>query len=103
MLVQHHGQVFEKLLEESAEWNSEGPNKGLETPVTKMETDGLAIGTDLYPSDPMDSLVASSQLPNIKDERSSPHRLTAGPNPMKSPNRMPPLGTFTVTTPDRGG
>jgi histone deacetylase 6 len=103
MLVKHHSQVFEKLMGETADLHSESTNIGAETPAPRIGTEAIALGTDLYTSDPMDSLAGSGQTPTIKDEHTSPHRLTPSPNPMRSPNRMPPLGTFTVTTPDRGG
>ena len=102
MLVKHHSQVFEKLIGETADLHTESTNISDETPPSKMGTETIGLGTDLYTNDSVDSIAGPGQIPTIKDERTSPHRLTPSPNPMRSPNRMPPLGTFTVTTPHRG-
>jgi hypothetical protein len=107
MLLEHREQVFQKIKEETEDWrssNQEGPNPA--TPVTPTAaeinngtTDSafpIEVKPDIggVPGEPLKTPGTPSQ---IKSER-----MSASPNPVRSsPGRIPPMGMFTVTSPER--
>jgi hypothetical protein len=122
MLLEHKEAVFKKLLEEVVDWRSEkikpangdvhSPTKapaeqepraamtdGIETTNPRLEISSPeAVGREKRLSTPVKDHSIS-----IKEETTSSRGLSGSPNPTKyeSPGRMPPLGVFSVTTPDR--
>jgi hypothetical protein len=98
MVVQHRVDVLAKLAEGMKDFNSDGAH-----PVHKEAMDTKEDGIAKDESEAIiDGLGASTPTINIKNEdATSPPRVSASPHPIRSPNRLPPVGTFSVTTPDR--
>jgi hypothetical protein len=102
MLAQHRSEVMKKLIEGMEEFKIETAHPTSEPMDTKDETQ-TAISANDNNDDMIDGgMTSSTPVIAIKDEDiASPRRVSASPHPMRSPHRMPPVGTFTVTTPDR--
>jgi len=101
MVEQHRGEVFAKMLEEIPDLNSTIESQ-TKIDVTKVE-DEITIGGPPTTNDSNgESLSISGELGAVKDEVISPSGLTS--SPLKSPSlRLPPVGVFNVTTPERRG
>jgi histone deacetylase 6 len=97
MLSEHHSYVLNKLTEGMENFKTETALPTSETMDTKDD-----IQTAIEADQMVDGMTTLTPAIAIKDEDiSSPGRVSASPHPMRSPHRMPPVGTFTVTTPDR--
>jgi histone deacetylase 6 len=81
MLLEHREQVFAKLLDDTEEWRV----------ANRRSTEPVVIKTT-------DQTAQSFTPVNIIDQSS---RLSPSPNPMTSPGRVPPMGVFSVTSPDK--
>jgi histone deacetylase 6 len=103
MLLEHKAAVFQKLRDETADWRSENPKRpNGDHSLPDVEMDGV---------DPVTPRPASSPETAGRDRRfSTPIKdgaegADAGGSPtaakLESPGRLPPLGVFSVTTPER--
>jgi hypothetical protein len=91
MLFEHKDEVFQKLLEETEEWRMEelqNQNRRQMDGSKNIDGNSRMYGNQ---GSPVRNSVA-------KDENM---RLSGSPNPIKSPGRIPPMGVFTVTSPER--
>lgn len=119
MLLEHKGQVFDKMLKETEEWRVDrggGRNEPVvAAPVQSPVVSRVENGDENSNGDANQD-VAATRTTELNPETTSLNtpispsqvkiesRLSASPNPMgPSPNRgsVPPMGIFTVTTPER--
>jgi hypothetical protein len=115
MLLEHKSAVFQRLRDEAAGWGSENAkvvNGDAHTPIKaaiEPEMDGVDPATpQLEISSPETAgreprLTTPVKDGSIKEENATSRGLSGSPNPSKfeSPSRMPPVGVFSVTTPER--
>jgi len=109
MLLEHKDAVFQKLQDETGEWRSENTKRlnGGYHSSTKADMDidgGDPVTPRLEISSPE---TAGRERPStpVKEgsETANAGGVASSPNATKyeSPSRLPPLGVFSVTTPER--
>jgi hypothetical protein len=97
MLLEHKAAVFQKLREETADWRSgKRPNGGYHSPTKddhEMKVDPVTPRLE----------ISSPETAGREPRPSTPVKDGADNNAPKyeSPSRLPPLGVFSVTTPER--
>jgi len=114
MLLEHKSAVFQKLRGEAADWHSENAKavNGGHSPTraaAQLEMDGVDPVTPRLEISSPETAGREQRLSTpvkdgpIKEEHANSRGLSGSPNPSKyeSPSRMPPLGVFSVTTPER--
>jgi histone deacetylase 6 len=108
MLLEHKATVFQKLRDETADWRSENPkrlNGGHHSPTkapADVEMDGVDPVTPRLEISSPETAGRERRLSTpVKD---GPENAVSGsPSAAKyeSPSRLPPVGVFSVTTPER--
>lgn len=113
MLLEHKHTVFNKLLEEVEDWKAQAgkqlnghvysPERMMESKVSMTDMDRSSVSSPIKEVSTPDRLGRIQRLGTPGNEdRSLTARLSGSPNPATySPGRMPPLGVFSVTTPDK--
>jgi histone deacetylase 6 len=110
MLLEHKDAVFQKLQDETAEWRSENSkrlNGGYHSP-TKVDMDIDRVDP-VTPRLEIASPETAGREPRLSSpvkegsETANARGVSGSPNATKyeSPSRLPPLGVFSVTTPER--
>ena len=104
MLSTHRNEVLSRLLQDTADYHKPvGDVVASDVTIKRAEPNVTMSSNETLTTETADGSNTSAPV-TIKNERESksPNRLTPSPNPLRSPNRLPPVGVFTVTTPDRG-
>jgi histone deacetylase 6 len=109
MLLEHRSAVFQKLRDETADWRSENPkqpNGGYHSPTkADVEMDGAdPVTPRLEISSPETAGREPRPSTPVKDgPENAARRASGSPSAAKfdSPSRLPPVGVFSVTTPER--
>lgn len=97
MLGEHQGQVFNSMLEQTKRWReAREAAKISQTQKSEASNGGLAVG--LHNNQ---TLAPDSGLATMRNDA----RLTTAESPhaggLRSPPKLPPMGTFEVTSPLR--
>lgn len=110
MLMEHKGEVFGHLLQQTTLWREEQDKEKAKSRVSTSATagDSLGMGLGLLPPavQPEDVTGLDGSSNGNGNGKLRGGNLTATPNPggnsgRRSPTKLPPIGTFEVTSPLR--